>query len=186
MADDPSVNGLTIAADDVGGKLYQWIKLVYGDLDTATRVTIANGLPMRGQDEVLLLNDTIAWANSAAANTEVTKDLDLPGSTGNPGRLLAVFVRNPSTETDILIQMRWELVDSGSTTRRPVLSTPTGPSVLTALKQGSQGADAEGYLFLIDGGIPNLGGRLSFKNVSAVGGSGAFTGHVKAWALSAF
>ncbi len=48
MADDVTLPGTgeVIASDDVGGRQYQWIKLVYGADGTATAVTSTVGLPI--------------------------------------------------------------------------------------------------------------------------------------------
>lgn len=184
MTDNPLVNGVTVAGDDVAGAIHQRVKIEYGPNDTTNEVTDALPLPTKLPPSQQIFNGTAVWANSAAVNTEVLKDLDISGI--NPGRLLMVIIRNPSTVTDLLCLVKWEWVDSvGSTTRWAALSTPSGPSYFTTLKQGSSGADADGQAFLIDGGLLAAGGKLSLKNVTALGGSDGFTASVQVHALCA-
>lgn len=184
MADNPTVNGIPVAGDDVGGAIHQRVKIEYGPNDTTNEVTDALPLPAKLPPSQQIFNGTAVWSNSISANVEVLKDLDISGI--NPGRLLVVIVRNPSTISDVLCQVKWEWVDSvGSTTRWAALSTPTGPSYFTVLKQGSTGADADGQAYLVDGGLLAAGGKLSLKNVTALGGSDGFTASVQVHALCA-
>ena len=130
-----------------------------------------------------LVNGTVAWANNAAAGSEGTGGpLALEVTGANPGHMLVVFVRNPSTETALTGQVKLAWTPSGLGEQMADLSLPGGRSTFTVLADNDPGGQA----WLIDGGILAAGGQLSLKNNTLVGASGAFTAHVQVHAVSSF
>jgi hypothetical protein len=131
---------------------------------------------------VSVASTTAVWANSAGQNTEKLTNLTLPSTQFNPGRLLAVFVRNPSTVTALTAKVQHTWSDPvGGTTRYADLSNPAGLSTFTVALN-----NADGQVFLVDGGLLAGGttaARLSLKNITALGGSDGFTASVRVLAL---
>lgn len=71
MADDVPItagSGTNIATDDVGGRHFQWVKLAFGAADTATIVSIANGLPV---DDAVATTATLSNVGDSATNVTI-------------------------------------------------------------------------------------------------------------------
>jgi hypothetical protein len=134
-------------------------------------------MPMTGPTMVEVAGTTAVWANSAVVSTEKITTLSL-ASSPNPGRLLAVFVRNPSSVTSLVGKIQHTWTDpNGSTTRYADLSNPAGISTFTI-----GAANGDGQVFFVDGGVLTSA-RLSLKNTNALGGSDGFTASVRVFAL---
>lgn len=163
----------------------QRVKPGYGADGDFNDVSLANPWPTRPPQPVVVASTQVTWANSSAADTEKLIDLDF-GSAVNPGRLLHVIVRNPSTVTIVKGLIKYEYVEpTTGTTRYADLSTEAGQSIFYVLKANDPVPSTDGQAFIIDGGLPNLGGRLSLKNMTALGGSDTFTASVLVTALCA-
>ena len=180
MADNPTVNGVPVAGDDIGGGvIVQRVKLNIGADGTggaATDVYAANPLPVALPASASVASTTAVWANSAAVNTETYTALTQPSP--NPGRLLLVIVRNPSTVTALTGKVRVRYQDPvGGTTRYADYSSPAGVSTFTV---GVNNGD--GQAFLVDGGLLTTG-QVMLSNNTVLGGSDGFTASVQVHAL---
>lgn len=168
----------TVAADDVGGVHTERVKLGWGADGVYNDVSATNPMPITGPTMVELASTTAVWANSSAASTEKLTTLTL-ASSPNPGRLLAVFLRNPSAVTSLVGRIQHTWTDpSGGTTRYADLSNPAGVSTFTV-----NPANADGQVFVVDGGMFATTARLSLKNAAALGGADGFTASVRVFAL---
>lgn len=73
--------GATVAADDIGGVLFQRVKLVHGEDGTATDASSTNPLPMTAQGELLEQLSALRYAIHS-----LTRSIGqaLPNATGQP------------------------------------------------------------------------------------------------------
>lgn len=120
--------------------------------------------------ETTLKDTTVTWANSDPVNTEKTIDID-PAVDPGASRDVVVIVRNPSLETALTVEVQQPWVDAG-TTRYAKLTSFT--AAVTATNAG-------GEAFVIADALATGSFRLSLKNATAVGGSGAFSAAVQVW-----
>jgi hypothetical protein len=85
MADNPTVNGIPVAADDVGGVMHQLVLMEYGPADNPVRVT--TGAPLPTVDSALT---ALIGALSSPASGSVNNQL---------AAILARLSTDPSTGT---------------------------------------------------------------------------------------
>jgi hypothetical protein len=122
---------------------------------------------------------TVAWANSAAVNTEKTLDIapTADKTEVDPSNTILIIVRNPSSVTAINVAVKNKYTDpNGSTTRYAKLTSFTAAVVGTDPDDG-------GEAFLVQGATLGLGCRLSLKNTVVLGGSDGFTASVQVYQL---
>ena len=107
--------------------------------------------------------DSLDWANSAAANTEKFVDLGSPNDVARQsnGGLL-VIVRNPSTITELA-------GESARGVHRQRHDAVRQLTTLTAIR-----ANADGEAFLVDAGLLTRA-RIVLKNSTLLGGADAFS-----------
>lgn len=125
-----------------------------------------------------IMNTTLTWANSAAANTVQTASVTFSSDRVYAvARSLLVIVRNPSTQTALngVVQVQYT---SGST-RYSKLSG----SEFTVVQNNGSLVDGDGEAFLIDGGIMGQGIRIWLSNVTALSSSGTFGAFLTAYHL---
>ena len=73
--------GATVAADDIGGVLYQRIKPTYGADGSATDVSESNGLPVQAVGELI---EAVEAMRIAVASLVKTIGVALPNASGQP------------------------------------------------------------------------------------------------------
>ena len=73
--------GATVAADDIGGVLYQRIKPTYGADGSATDVSESNGLPVQAVGELI---EAVEAMRIAVASLVKTIGVGLPNASGQP------------------------------------------------------------------------------------------------------
>lgn len=119
----------------------------------------------------VLLKDAVAtWANSAAANTEVTIALD-GHNKGMASRRVRIYVRNPSAVTALTVRIQEQQEGSGA----PTTFHDDGTTFQIAVSIGKF-KDVEFW--------PNrASSRLSLKNDTILGAGDGFTADVEVWAL---
>lgn len=120
-----------------------------------------------------VIDTTVAWANSATANTQKTVDLPaFGGDTDVRNDLLLVIVRNPSSVTAVAGTANAKYLD-------PADSSTTRYAKVTSFTAAA--ANGDGEAFLIQGATLGQGGRLILQNATVLGGSDGFTASVQAW-----
>lgn len=118
-----------------------------------------------------IADQSLAWANSAPANTERSVDLGSPDDVARqPNGGLLVIVRNPSAVTDLTGELRVQY-DDGGTTRYAKLTTFTVAR-----------SNADGEAFLIDAGLLTRA-QVVLENVTLLGGSDGFSARVVVYAF---
>lgn len=131
MADNVAVtagSGTIIAADDVGGVMYQRVKIGVGADGSATDVSSASPMPVFPRPRYIVVS---ASAMTRPANTTAYAALDAVSNNATAGSVTAISL-SPSDTND----------DPVAIERLRILSTDTGP--------GTAGATFRAWLFSSD------------------------------------
>lgn len=125
-----------------------------------------------------ILDGTVAWTAAQAAGTAKT----IAVTTAIPadfhiGGLVRVFVKNPSTATELTVQPQEAWTPSGVGAEYADIATAGGRATFTALQNSS-------LAFLLERPwAPGTVGQLKLTN-NAAADAGGFTARVQAWALA--
>jgi hypothetical protein len=142
------------------------------DTENAWQHAFSSGLQLRRNE--IVLNTTLTWANSAVVNTAVNSaDFTLNGDwqIGVP-RFLMVYVRNPSTQTTIGLDITMKVLDS-ATNRYGLFRDGV------VQQQGGDVSTNVGEWFgPYEPGMFALGGRITGTNLTVLNGSGGFSARV--------
>ncbi len=150
-----------VVVDFVDGRKAPGVALVIED---------AAGNPVaRGANKKVGTDLTFTWANSAAANTEVSNDIALP-DTWQPDARYLIIVRNPSAVTALTGKIKLKATSLGGADRYP------------RLKGGDFSVSAnvpEGEAVLVEGWMLGDGARLTLSNDTALGAADGFSATVR-------
>jgi hypothetical protein len=119
-------------------------------------------------------DNSVAFANNDAANTQKTIDIALNAITPSPRSRVALEVYNPSTETDLRVKLLAKAENLGGSTRYCLVDTVVIPKA-----QAITGTTINAYLKLFEGLFIGENLRLVISNDTAVGAAGAFSTYVR-------
>lgn len=130
------------------------------------------GLAARYNEKIL--DTTVTWANSAAANTVQTASVTFSSDrVYAPSRALCVIVRNPSSQTAL----------NGITQVQYTDNVTTRYAALALFTVGVTATNGDGEAFLMDGGIMGQGIRIALSNATTLNSSGTFSARVVVYHL---
>lgn len=158
MADNLEVSqgtGTTVAADDVGGVLYQRVKIGVGADGTATDVSTANPLPVSDAGGSLTVDGTVAATQSGAWNVATVSTV-----TAVTGITNAVAVTGPLTDTQLRATPIAVTDNNGS------LTVDIASAAWTDFCVDYVAADSTGNHTTI--AAPGTGYKLQFQEVTAI------------------
>lgn len=162
----------------LGGPGYATGSPLFADVtDRAARLLGFATIEAAAADD-LLVNTSAAWANSAAAGTEVDVDVATPADLPLNGKVL-VLVHNPSAVTALTGRPKVRWVDAA-----------TGSRVAIRRSLGAAGTDDELDIpvnttkaFVVEGLVVATGGRITLSNDTVLGVGDGFTARVQVRAL---